>query len=137
MVLPDVSGCANAMQAALMQAGNPTIDYINPHATSTQLGDTAELEAIRRVFGLAIPTISATKGLTGHAIGAISAQEAIFCVLMMKHGFIPKSANLQTLDPAGQKMNILRESITRSIDVVLSNSIGFGGTNASIVISSS
>jgi 3-oxoacyl-[acyl-carrier-protein] synthase-1 len=134
MVVPDISGCARAMQLAMAQAGNPTVDYINPHATSTLLGDTAELDAIRSVFGHAIPAISATKGLTGHAIGAISAQEAILCVLMMKHGFIPNSANLDTLEPACRDMNIVRETIDQQIDVALSNSIGFGGTNASLVI---
>lgn len=135
MVLPDVPGCVRAMQLALAKAGNPAVDYINPHATSTPLGDTAELDAIRSVFACTVPAISATKGLTGHSIGAISAQEAILCVLMMKHGFIPKSANLDTLEATCQDMNIVRKTLHRSVDVVLSNSIGFGGTNASLVIS--
>lgn len=137
MVLPDVPGCARAMQLALAQAGNPTVDYINPHATSTPLGDTAEIDAIRSVFGRDMPAISATKGLTGHAIGAISAQEAILCVQMMRHGFIPRSANLDSLDAACQDANIQQATVDRPIDVVLSNSIGFGGTNAALLIARS
>lgn len=133
MVLPDVSSCARAMRIALEQAGNPIIDYINPHATSTPLGDTAELDAIRDVFGESTPAIAATKGLTGHSIGATSAQEAIFCVLMMQHEFIPKSANLNSLEPGYQHLNIIQQTLNRPINFALSNSIGFGGTNASLI----
>lgn len=135
MVLPDVPSCERAMRLALASAGNPTVDYINPHATSTPLGDSAELAAIRKVFCDTDTAIAATKGLTGHAIGAISAQEAILCVLMMQHGFIPESLNLDTPDPACLDMNIVRKTRERPVDVALSNSIGFGGTNASLLIS--
>jgi 3-oxoacyl-[acyl-carrier-protein] synthase-1 len=109
--------------------------YINPHATSTPIGDIKEIEAIREVFGSKCPPISATKSLTGHSLGAAGAQEAIYSMLMMNSGFICESANIEKLDPAFEGMPIVRE---RRDDVqlgcVLSNSFGFGGTNASIVL---
>ena len=115
----------------------PPVDYINPHATSTPIGDLKEIEAIREVFGAGdkCPPISATKSLTGHSLGAAGAQEAIYSLLMMNNGFICESANIENLDPAFADMPIVRE---RRDDVtlgcVLSNSFGFGGTNASIVL---
>jgi 3-oxoacyl-[acyl-carrier-protein] synthase-1 len=109
------------------------IDYINPHATSTPIGDIKEIEAIREVFGDKCPPISATKSLTGHSLGATGVQEAIYSLLMMNNGFICESANIETVDPAFADMPIVR---ARQDDVklgaVLSNSFGFGGTNASI-----
>jgi 3-oxoacyl-[acyl-carrier-protein] synthase-1 len=112
----------------------PPVDYINPHATSTPIGDLKEIEAIRDVFGAKCPPISATKSLTGHSLGAAGAQEAIYSLLMMNSGFICESANIETLDPAFADMPIVR---ARQDDVklgcVLSNSFGFGGTNASVV----
>src|SRR5216683_502537 len=133
MVAPSGEGAARCMRMALSGVKAP-IDYINPHATSTPIGDLKEIEAIREVFGDKCPPISATKSLTGHSLGAAGAQEAIYSMLMMNNGFICESANIETLDPAFADMPILRE---RRDDVkvacVLSNSFGFGGTNASVV----
>ena len=110
------------------------IDYINPHATSTPVGDLKEIEAIREVFGDKCPPISATKSLTGHSLGAAGVQEAIYSLLMMKNGFICESANIENLDPAFADMPIVRERIDDvKLGAVLSNSFGFGGTNASVV----
>jgi 3-oxoacyl-[acyl-carrier-protein] synthase-1 len=111
------------------------VDYINPHATSTPIGDIKEIEAIREVFGPKIPPISATKSLTGHSLGAAGAQEAIYSLLMMRNGFICESANIETLDPEIADMPIVRERRDNvALGCVLSNSFGFGGTNASIVL---
>mgnify|MGYP000846838627 FL=1 len=133
MVQPNADGVARAMRTALAEAGQPTIDYINPHATSTPSGDIAELDAIRAVFGENIPAISATKGLTGHSIAAISAQEAVFCLLMMRDGFVAASANLDQTDPGYEPLPIVRQTTAQPINAVLSASIGFGGTNAALV----
>ncbi len=133
MVQPDARGAARAMRTALENAGNPAIDYINTHSTSTQLGDIVELEGIRQVFGENIPAISSTKGLTGHAIAASGAQEAIYCLLMMEHGFLAPSANLFVPDEAAAAMPILREAVDRRVTAMLSNSIGFGGTSVSLI----
>jgi 3-oxoacyl-[acyl-carrier-protein] synthase-1 len=111
------------------------VDYINPHATATPIGDLREIEAIRQVFVAGAPPISATKSLSGHSQGAAGVHEAIYSLLMMNNGFICESANIETLDPAFSDMPIVRE---RRDDVelgcVLSNSFGFGGTNACIVL---
>jgi 3-oxoacyl-[acyl-carrier-protein] synthase-1 len=110
------------------------VDYINPHATSTPIGDLKEMEAIREVFGRDTPPIAATKSLTGHSLGAAGAQEAIYSLLMMNNGFICESANIATLDPAFADMPIVRERRDGvTLGCVLSNSFGFGGTNASVV----
>jgi 3-oxoacyl-[acyl-carrier-protein] synthase-1 len=114
----------------------PPVDYINPHATSTPIGDLKEIEAIREVFGSGekCPPISATKSLTGHSQGATGVHEAIYSLLMMNSGFICESANIENLDPAFADMPILRERRDNvTLGCVLSNSFGFGGTNASIV----
>jgi 3-oxoacyl-[acyl-carrier-protein] synthase I len=133
MVAPSGEGAVRCMRMALKDL-KPPVDYINPHATSTPIGDLKEIEAIREVFGDKCPPISATKSLTGHSLGAAGAQEAIYSLLMMNNGFICESANIETLDPAFADMPIMRE---RRDDVtlgcVLSNSFGFGGTNASVV----
>jgi 3-oxoacyl-[acyl-carrier-protein] synthase-1 len=133
MVQPSGEGAVRCMRMALTPV-KPPVDYINPHATSTPIGDLKEIEAIREVFAKNCPPISATKSLTGHSLGAAGAQEAIYSLLMMNSGFICESANIQNLDPAFADMPIVR---TRRDDVklgcVLSNSFGFGGTNASIV----
>jgi 3-oxoacyl-[acyl-carrier-protein] synthase-1 len=133
MVQPSGEGAVRCMRMALAPV-KARVDYINPHATSTPIGDLKEIEAIREVFGKNCPPISATKSLTGHSLGAAGAQEAIYSLLMMNSGFICESANIQNLDPAFTDMPIVR---TRRDDVklgcVLSNSFGFGGTNASIV----
>jgi 3-oxoacyl-[acyl-carrier-protein] synthase-1 len=133
MVAPSGEGAVRCMRMALKDVKAP-IDYINPHATSTPIGDVKEIEAIREVFGDKCPPISATKSLTGHSLGAAGAQEAIYSLLMMNNGFICESANIENLDPAFADMPIMRErrdSVT--LGCVLSNSFGFGGTNASVV----
>ena len=135
MVAPSGEGAVRCMKMALQDVKVP-IDYINPHATSTPIGDLKEIEAIRAVFGNEdkCPPISATKSLTGHAQGATSVHEAIYSLLMMQSGFICKSANIEELDPAFADMNILRERRDNvHLRAVLSNSFGFGGTNASLV----
>jgi 3-oxoacyl-[acyl-carrier-protein] synthase I len=133
MVQPSGEGAVRCMRMALADIKLP-VDYINPHATSTPIGDLKEIEAIREVFGAKCPPISATKSLTGHSLGAAGAQEAIYSLLMMNSGFICESAHIETLDPAFADVPIVR---ARQDDVklgcVLSNSFGFGGTNASIV----
>jgi 3-oxoacyl-[acyl-carrier-protein] synthase I len=134
MVAPSGEGAVRCMRMALATVKTP-IDYINPHGTSTPVGDVKEIEAIREVFGEKIPPISATKSLTGHSLGATGAQEAIYSILMMKNGFICESANIEELDPEFADVPIVRARIDDAkIDVVLSNSFGFGGTNASLAI---
>jgi len=133
MVAPSGEGAARCMKMALETVKAP-IDYINPHATATPVGDLKEIEAIRAVFGAKCPPISATKSLTGHSLGAAGAQEAIYSLLMMQNGFICESANIENLDPAFADMPIVRarkDNVT--LGAVLSNSFGFGGTNASVV----
>jgi 3-oxoacyl-[acyl-carrier-protein] synthase-1 len=134
MVAPSGEGAMRCMRQALEGVKAP-IDYINPHATSTPIGDIKEIEAIREVFGAKIPPISATKSLTGHSLGAAGVQEAIYSLLMMNNGFICESANIETLDPAFEDIPIVRERRDNvQLGCVLSNSFGFGGTNASIVL---
>jgi 3-oxoacyl-[acyl-carrier-protein] synthase-1 len=134
MVAPSGEGAVRCMRMALKNV-RARVDYINPHATSTPIGDLREIEAIRKVFGDKCPPIAATKSLTGHSLGAAGAQEAIYSLLMMNGGFICESANIETLDPAFADMPIVRK---RRDDVtlgcVLSNSFGFGGTNACVVL---
>jgi 3-oxoacyl-[acyl-carrier-protein] synthase-1 len=133
MVAPSGEGAMRCMRMALDTVKAP-VDYINPHATSTPIGDLKEIEAIRAVFGAKMPPISATKSLTGHSLGAAGAQEAIYSLLMMNNGFICESANIQTLDPAFADVPIVRERRDNvALGSVLSNSFGFGGTNASVV----
>jgi 3-oxoacyl-[acyl-carrier-protein] synthase-1 len=133
MVAPSGEGAVRCMKMALATVKAP-VDYINPHATSTPIGDLKEIEAIREVFGGKAPPISATKSLTGHSLGAAGAQEAIYSLLMMNNGFICESANIRTLDPAFADMPIMRERRDNvALGCVLSNSFGFGGTNASVV----
>ncbi|MBL8483859.1 MAG: beta-ketoacyl-ACP synthase I, partial [Rhodocyclaceae bacterium] len=122
MVQPDPAAVAQAMQAALQQAGRPRVDYLNPHATSTPLGDSVELDAIRRVFGAELPAISSTKGLTGHAIGAAGVHEAIFCLLMLEREFMAASANLFEPDPATAGLPILRDVRPGRFDCAMSTS---------------
>ena len=109
-------------------------DYLNTHGTSTPVGDIKELEAIRELFGDRVPPISATKSLTGHALGAAGVHEAIYSLLMMDNRFIAASANIATLDPAAEGLPIVRERVDNAdLRVVMSNSFGFGGTNATLV----
>jgi 3-oxoacyl-[acyl-carrier-protein] synthase I len=133
MVAPSGEGAVRCMRQALKSVDGP-VDYINTHGTSTPVGDSKEIGAIREVFGDKIPFISSTKSLTGHSLGAAGAQEAIYSLLMMQAGFLGKSAHIETLDPEFEGMPILterRDDVT--IDRVLSNSFGFGGTNATLV----
>ncbi|MBK5957744.1 beta-ketoacyl-[acyl-carrier-protein] synthase I [Rhodoplanes elegans] len=133
MVAPSGEGAARCMRMALSTVKLP-VDYINPHATSTPIGDIKEIEAIRDVFGDKIPAISATKSLSGHSLGAAGVQEAIYSLLMMNNGFICESANIKTLDPVFADLPIVRERRdAATLGCVLSNSFGFGGTNASLV----
>jgi 3-oxoacyl-[acyl-carrier-protein] synthase-1 len=133
MVAPSGEGAVRCMKIALADVKAP-VDYINPHATSTPIGDIKEIEAIREVFGAKVPPISATKSLTGHSLGAAGVQEAIYSLLMMNNGFICESANIEKLDPAFADVPIVRERQDNvALGCVLSNSFGFGGTNASVV----
>src|ERR1700761_1861868 len=135
MVAPSGEGAARCMRMALSGV-KPPVDYINPHATSTPIGDLKEIEAIRDVFGSGdkCPPISATKSLTGHSQGATGVHEAIYSLLMMQNGFISESAHIDEIDPPFADMPILRERRDNAnLGCVLSNSFGFGGTNASLV----
>jgi 3-oxoacyl-[acyl-carrier-protein] synthase I len=136
MVAPSGEGALRCMRMALSTVKAP-VDYINPHATSTPAGDGPEIDAIRKAFGSGdkCPPIAATKSLTGHSLGAAGVQEAIYSLLMMNNGFICESANIENLDPAFADMPIVRERRDNvTLGCVLSNSFGFGGTNASIVL---
>ncbi|RCS57492.1 beta-ketoacyl-[acyl-carrier-protein] synthase family protein [Parvibium lacunae] len=132
MVFPCPQGSARAMTMAVKQAGI-SIDYVNAHATGTPHGDVSEINGLRAVFGADIPPVSSTKGLSGHAIGAAGALEAIFSILMLKHGFIAGCATTTELDPACAIAPIVLEAREQKTRAVLSNSFGFGGTNASLV----
>ena len=134
MVQPSGEGAIRCMQQALATVEGP-IDYINTHGTSTPVGDIQELQAIREVFGADIPPLSATKSLTGHALGAAGVHEAIYCLLMQEHGFIAASANIDQLDPEAEGIPIVRERRDDvTLNTVMSNSFGFGGTNATLVL---
>ncbi len=138
MVAPSGEGAERCMRLAMKGLdGNGLdckVDYINPHATATPVGDEREIQALREVFGTEIPTISATKALTGHSLGAIGAQEAIFSLVMMRENFICASANIEELDPAFEGIPIARQlNENASLNCVMSNSFGFGGTNATLV----
>ncbi|MFT3810225.1 MAG: beta-ketoacyl-ACP synthase I [Micropepsaceae bacterium] len=133
MVAPSGEGAVRCMKMAL-QGIKEKVDYINPHATSTPVGDIPEIEAIRAVFGDDMPPISATKSLSGHSQGAAGVHEAIYTLLMMQSGFICESANIEEIDPAVASANIVRSRIDGAkINTAMSNSFGFGGTNASLV----
>jgi 3-oxoacyl-[acyl-carrier-protein] synthase-1 len=135
MVAPSGEGAVRCMQAALQSIKQP-VDYLNAHGTSTPAGDVTELKAITEVFGSETPKISSTKSLSGHSLGAAGVQEAIYCLLMMKHGFITASANIESLDPEAGDIDIVRDTIVDAkLDTVMSNSFGFGGTNASLIMS--
>jgi 3-oxoacyl-[acyl-carrier-protein] synthase I len=132
MVAPSGEGAVRCMQMALAGLDRP-IDYLNTHGTATPLGDITELNAVREVFGDAVPPLSSTKALTGHSLGAASVHEAIYSLLMMQGGFVAGSANIDTLDARAEGFPILRESRPAALSTVMSNSFGFGGTNASLV----
>ena len=133
MVAPSGEGAIRCMRQALARV-NGKVDYVNTHGTSTPVGDSKEMGAIREVFGAEMPHISSTKSLTGHSLGAAGVQESIYSILMMQNNFIGKSAHIETLDPEFEGMPIVRERIDNTeINTVLSNSFGFGGTNATLV----
>jgi len=135
MVAPSGEGAERCMRMAL-ETVKGRVDYINPHATSTPVGDLKEMEAIRAVFGTGdnCPPISATKSLTGHSLGATGVQESIYCILMMRNRFLCESANIENLDPAFADVPILRSRRDNvDVGITLSNSFGFGGTNATLV----
>jgi 3-oxoacyl-[acyl-carrier-protein] synthase-1 len=132
MVAPSGEGATRCMRLA-----NPdgrTIDYLNPHGTSTPVGDLKEMEAVRAVFGDKAPLISSTKSLTGHSLGAAGAQEAIYSLLMLNNGFVAESAHIENLDPAFADLPIVRQRQDRELETVMSNSFGFGGTNGCLVM---
>ncbi|MFV1921488.1 MAG: beta-ketoacyl-ACP synthase I [Methylotenera sp.] len=139
MVAPSGEGAVRCMNLALQgHDGNKIekVDYINTHGTSTPVGDTKELEAIREVFGNSTTAIASTKSLSGHALGAAGVNEAIYTLIMMENNFIAASANIETLDPAAEGLNIVRKRIDNvKIETALSNSFGFGGTNATLTLS--
>ena len=132
MVAPSGEGAVRCMRMALEGVSRP-LDYLNTHGTSTPLGDIIELEAIRTALGDTLPPISSTKALSGHSLGAASVHEAIYCLLMMRDGFIAGSANIETLDEGATGFPIEQASRDATLDTVMSNSFGFGGTNASLV----
>lgn len=134
MVAPSGEGAIRCMQAALEQAGNPTIDYLNTHGTSTPAGDITELNAVKQAFNNhPMPAISSTKSLTGHSLGAAGVQEAIYSLLMMQHGFIAGSANIDQLDEGAADMPIVTKNRAAELKTIMSNSFGFGGTNACLI----
>ena len=135
MVAPSGEGAARCMRQAMAGSANRRIDYLNPHGTGTPVGDLKEMSAVREVFGSDAPAISSTKALTGHSLGAAGAQEAIYCLLMMKGGFVAESAHIDNLDPAFDGLPIARARLDRELETVMSNSFGFGGTNGCLVIS--
>ena len=134
MVAPSGEGAARCMRMALEGLDRP-VDYLNPHGTSTPVGDLREMEAVRQVFGDEVPLISSTKSLTGHSLGAVGAQEAIYCLLMMQNRFVCESANIDEIDPAFADLPIVRKRQDNAkLDCVMSNSFGFGGTNGCLVM---
>ena len=132
MVQPSGEGAVRCMRQALGGVKRP-VDYVNAHGTSTPLGDVIELNAVREVFGFDLPLVSSTKSLSGHSLGAAGVQEAIYSLLMLRDGFLAGSVNIDELDPACAGYPILRETRRMRVDTVMSNSFGFGGTNASLV----
>lgn len=135
MVAPSGEGAERCMKIAMAQAGNRRIDYLNPHGTSTPVGDSREMGAVRNVFGNDLPMISSTKSLTGHSLGAAGAQESIYSLLMLNGGFAAESAHIQNLDPEFDGMPILRQRHDGELTTVMSNSFGFGGTNGTVIFS--
>jgi len=134
MVAPSGEGAARCMRLAL-EGVDRKVDYLNPHGTGTPVGDQREMDAVRQVFGDKAPLISSTKSLTGHSLGAVGAQEAIYCMLMMQNRFVCESANIDELDPAFADLPIVRKRVDDAqLDCVMSNSFGFGGTNGCLVM---
>nr|WP_233119785.1 hypothetical protein [Rappaport israeli] len=135
MVQPSGEGAVRCMQMAL-QTHTGNIDYINAHGTSTPVGDTRELSAIAEVFqNQSMPMISSTKSLSGHALGAAGSNEVIYSLLMMLNDFAVASVNIETLDENAQGLNIIQQNIQTPLQAIMSNSFGFGGTNATLIFS--
>ena len=135
MVAPSGEGGERSMRLAASTLGNRKVDYINAHGTSTPVGDVTEVEAVRRVFGDDHAPISSTKSMTGHSLGAAGVHEAIYSLIMLEKGFMAPSINIKTLDPAIRPEEIVTETTEKELDTVLSNSFGFGGTNATVAMS--
>lgn len=133
MVAPSGEGAMRCMKMAMQGVDTP-IDYLNVHGTSTPIGDVKELGAVREVFGENTPAISSTKAMTGHSLGAAGVQEAIYTLLMAENNFIAPSINVENLDEAAKGVNIITEKTDRELTTVMSNSFGFGGTNATLVM---
>ena len=133
MVSPSGEGAERCMKMAMETASGP-MDYINTHGTSTPVGDVAELGAIRNTFGNSCPDISSTKSLSGHSLGAAGVHEAIYCMLMMENDFVVASAHIDSLDENASGLPILLETKQTKLNRIMSNSFGFGGTNASLVM---
>ena len=134
MVAPSGEGAVRCMRMAMADLGGRKIDYLNPHGTSTPVGDSKEMGAVREVFGANAPLISSTKSLTGHSLGAAGVQEAIYSLLMLNNGFAAKSAHIENLDPEFADLPILLERKDVQLETVMSNSFGFGGTNGCLVM---
>lgn len=135
MVIPSGKGVVRCMNLAMKDIDKVSIDYINVHGTSTKLGDLIELSAIKDVFsGFNLPIISSTKSITGHALGASGVQEIIYSILMLQNSFLVPSINIIKLDPKASNSNILTNILKKNISIIMSNSLGFGGTNVSLVI---
>jgi 3-oxoacyl-[acyl-carrier-protein] synthase-1 len=133
MVAPSGEGAVRCMQQAIATVDSP-IDYVNTHGTSTPVGDIAELDAMRELFGSAVPSFSSSKSLCGHSLGAAGVQEAIHCLLMMENNFMAGSVNITELDPKAEGLPVLRETVAApDLNTIMSNNFGFGGTNACIV----
>ena len=132
MVAPSGEGAIRCMQQAMETVDSP-IDYVNTHGTSTPVGDVKELEALKAVFKDKLPFISATKALSGHALGAAGVHEAIYSLIMMKEKFLAASANIKDLDQAAIDFPILVENLSKKVKTMMSNSFGFGGTNATLI----
>jgi 3-oxoacyl-[acyl-carrier-protein] synthase-1 len=132
MVQPSGEGAERCMKMAIKNL-DEKVDYINAHGTSTPVGDNAELGAVKKVFGKETPFISSTKSLTGHSLGAAGVQEAIYSLLMLNNDFMSESAHIKDIDEAAKDLNILTSIKEGAFDIAMSNSFGFGGTNASLV----
>ena len=133
MVAPSGEGAQRCMKLALNEA-KCEIDYINPHGTSTPIGDQKEIDAIKTVFGADVSPIASTKSLTGHSLGAAGVQEAIYSLLMLQNNFVCESAHIEDLDPEFEGVPIARHYMDKELNAVMSNSFGFGGTNATLVM---
>lgn len=134
MVSPSGEGAVRCMNIAISHLNDQQVDYLNTHGTSTIIGDIKELQSIKNVFGNNVPDISATKSLTGHSLGAAGVQETIYSLLMLEHNFIAPSININNIDPIAKEFNIITKVMFKKLNIVMTNSFGFGGTNASLLM---